>query len=130
MAAGRKALSWWLFTQETAMRLGHFAPLCPTAQLVQWGFRAALCCTVIACAPRKSGQRVLPAASPVLEHLSSGTTALLQAVSAPSEQVVWVSGHAAVVLRSTDGGATWTSIAVPGAAADSLQFRDVYAVDD
>ncbi|HKE91014.1 MAG TPA: hypothetical protein VKB45_11800, partial [Gemmatimonadales bacterium] len=50
-------------------------------------------------------------------------------MSAPNEGVVWVSGHSAAVLRSADGGATWTSIVVPGAAADSLQFRDVYAVD-
>ena len=59
----------------------------------------------------------------------SGTTALLQAVSAPDAQVVWVSGHAAAILRTTDGGASWASLQVPGAAADSLQFRDVYAVD-
>jgi len=50
-------------------------------------------------------------------------------VSAPSDAIVWVSGHAAAVLRSMDGGMTWTSIAVPGATEDSLQFRDVYAVD-
>lgn len=66
---------------------------------------------------------------PVLEPLSSGTTALLQAVSAPSERVVWVSGHQAAVLRTEDGGATWQPLTVPGAAADSLEFRDVYAVD-
>jgi len=70
-----------------------------------------------------------PAPKPELEPLTAPTTALLQAVSAPNEAIVWVSGHAAAVLRSTDGGATWTSIVVPGAAADSLQFRDVYAVD-
>lgn len=78
-------------------------------------------CAVIGCAPHRS--------PPVLEPLSGGTAALLQAVSAPSERNVWVSGHSAAVLRSTDGGSTWTTIVVPGAAADSLQFRDVYAVD-
>ncbi|HET9709269.1 MAG TPA: hypothetical protein VFP39_13300 [Gemmatimonadales bacterium] len=50
-------------------------------------------------------------------------------MSAPNDRIVWVSGHAAAVLRSTDGGATWTSFVVPGAAADSLQFRDVFAAD-
>lgn len=88
--------------------------------------QASLCCMVLACA---APQGPRPVSKPMLEPLSSGSTALLQAVSAPSDGIVWVSGHAAAVLRSTDGGATWTSITVPGAAADSLQFRDVYAVD-
>lgn len=56
----------------------------------------------------------------------SGTTALLQAVSAVDSEVVWVSGHAGTYARTTDGGATWHAAVVPG--ADSLQFRDVYAV--
>lgn len=81
---------------------------------------------VLACTAPQSPR---PASQPILESLSTGSTALLQAVSAPSDGIVWVSGHAAAVLRSTDGGATWTSITVPGAAVDSLQFRDVYAVD-
>jgi photosystem II stability/assembly factor-like uncharacterized protein len=72
---------------------------------------------------------VVPAARPALEPLVSGTTALLQAVSAPSGRIAWVSGHRAALLRTTDGGATWQVIEVPGAAADSLEFRDVYAVD-
>ena len=82
---------------------------------------------VVACAaPRpESG----PAARPVLETQPSGTPALLQAVSAPTARVVWVSGHAAAVLRSTDGGMSWERLTVPGAAEDSLQFRDVQAFD-
>jgi photosystem II stability/assembly factor-like uncharacterized protein len=58
---------------------------------------------------------------------SSGTTALLQAVSVVDSEVVWVSGHQGTYARSTDGGATWHAAVVPG--ADSLQFRDVHAVD-
>src|SRR5258708_22381946 len=88
--------------------------------------QASLCCMALACA---ASQAPRPAAQPILERVSSGSSALLQAVSASSEGIVWVSGHAATVLRSTDGGATWTSIVVPGAAADSLQFRDGSAVD-
>jgi photosystem II stability/assembly factor-like uncharacterized protein len=68
-------------------------------------------------------------AAPILDPRTSGTAALLQAVSAPSARVVWVSGHVAAVLCSPDGGATWVTLTVPGAAADSLQFRDVFAVD-
>lgn len=64
---------------------------------------------------------------PTLTPQASGTTVVLQAVSAPSARVAWVSGHGGVVLRTTDGGAHWTPIPAPG--ADSLQFRDVHAVD-
>ncbi len=56
---------------------------------------------------------------------SSGVDVVLQAVSAPSEDVVWVGGHGGVVLKTTDGGATWARVRVPD--ADSLEFRDVAA---
>ena len=58
---------------------------------------------------------------------TSATTALLIAVSPVSDQVVWVSGARGTYLRTTDGGTTWHVGQVPG--ADSLQFRDVHAVD-
>lgn len=62
---------------------------------------------------------------PVLARQSSGTTVLLQAVSAPSAEVAWVSGHRGTYVRTRDGGATWERGTVPG--ADTLQFRDVHA---
>lgn len=65
------------------------------------------------------------AVTPVLERQVSGTTALLQAVSPVSEEVVWASGHRGTWARTLDGGATWTTGIVPG--ADTLQFRDVHA---
>jgi photosystem II stability/assembly factor-like uncharacterized protein len=58
---------------------------------------------------------------------TSGTTALLIAVSPVNDRIVWVSGALGTYVRTTDGGATWTAGRVPG--ADSLQFRDVHAVD-
>ncbi|HUQ80774.1 MAG TPA: hypothetical protein VM076_06545 [Gemmatimonadaceae bacterium] len=58
---------------------------------------------------------------------TSGTTALLIAVSPVNDRVVWVSGSQGTYVRTTDGGATWKAGRVPG--ADSLQFRDVHAVD-
>ena len=68
------------------------------------------------------------AQAPALQDLTSGTTALLQAVSAPTEQVVWVSGHEGAVLRSVDGGDSWRVLMVQ--TLDSLQFRDVHAFDE
>lgn len=69
----------------------------------------------------------MPTARPALETQVSGTTALLQAVSAVNDSVVWVSGHAGTYARTIDGGRTWESAKVPG--ADTLQFRDVHALD-
>ena len=78
-----------------------------------------------ACAPPTT----TPAPRPprlTLEPQVSGTTALLQAVSALSDRVAWVSGHEGTWARTLDGGATWTAGRVAG--GDSLQFRDVHAV--
>jgi photosystem II stability/assembly factor-like uncharacterized protein len=58
---------------------------------------------------------------------SAATSARFQAVSVVSERVAWISGVEGTYARTTDGGETWTSGVVPG--ADTLQFRDVHAVD-
>jgi photosystem II stability/assembly factor-like uncharacterized protein len=58
---------------------------------------------------------------------TSGTSALLIAVSPVNDNVVWLSGSQGTYVRTTNGGATWTAGRVPG--ADSLQFRDVHAFD-
>ena len=55
------------------------------------------------------------------------TTARFQAVSAVDENTLWTSGTGGTYARTLDGGATWTAAVVPG--ADSLEFRDVHAVD-
>ena len=65
--------------------------------------------------------------APMASELESGTDALLQAVSAVDASVVWVSGHEGAVLRSVDGGMTWSLR--PVQTLDSLQFRDVHAFD-
>jgi photosystem II stability/assembly factor-like uncharacterized protein len=62
-----------------------------------------------------------------IEPQKSGTDVLLQAVSAVDENVVWVSGHGGTWARTLDGGATWTAHIMAG--ADTLQFRDVHALD-
>jgi photosystem II stability/assembly factor-like uncharacterized protein len=65
--------------------------------------------------------------APQLMEQTSGTLALLQAVSVVDAMTVWVSGHEGTFARTVDGGETWQAGVVPGAAA--LQFRDVHAVD-
>jgi photosystem II stability/assembly factor-like uncharacterized protein len=64
---------------------------------------------------------------PLLEPQVSGTDELLIAVSVVDSQVVWVSGAGGTWLRTTDGGRNWQGGRVPG--ADTLQFRDVHALD-
>jgi len=58
---------------------------------------------------------------------SSGTTARLRGVSAASSTVAWASGSGGAYARTTDGGVSWQSSVMPGAA--ELDFRDVEAVD-
>lgn len=95
-------------------------------------FRAAralvLALAAAACTPRSAPDGAAPAGlAPTLVAQQSGTTALLQAVSAVNDRVVWVSGHRGTWARTTDGGVTWQIGSVPG--GDSLQFRDVHALD-
>lgn len=65
--------------------------------------------------------------APSLEPQESGTDALLIGTSIVDSAVVWVSGAGGTWGRTIDGGATWQTGVVPG--ADSLQFRDVHALD-
>src|SRR5689334_21875472 len=57
---------------------------------------------------------------------TSGVTARLRGVSAVSERVAWASGSGATVLRTTDGGATWSKLNVTN---EALDFRDIDAID-
>lgn len=76
--------------------------------------------------PARAGSSSTWTAAPLLEPAESGTDRLLQAVSAVSEDVVWVSGHGGRWGRTLDGGRSWETGVVPG--QDSLQFRDIHAV--
>jgi photosystem II stability/assembly factor-like uncharacterized protein len=58
---------------------------------------------------------------------NSGTGVRLRGVSAVSERVAWASGAGGTYARTTDGGRTWQTGQVPGAA--ELDFRDVDAFD-
>jgi photosystem II stability/assembly factor-like uncharacterized protein len=65
-------------------------------------------------------------AAPQWLQQTSGVTARLRGVSAVSDRIAWASGADSTVLRTTDGGATWTKLKV---TADVLDFRDIDAVD-
>jgi photosystem II stability/assembly factor-like uncharacterized protein len=60
--------------------------------------------------------------------VSTGVEARLRGISATSDRVVWASGANGTVIRTTDGGATWQPLTVPG--SEKLDFRDIDAIDD
>jgi photosystem II stability/assembly factor-like uncharacterized protein len=59
---------------------------------------------------------------------TSGVTSTLRGVSAASDKIAFATGSGGTVLRTKDGGATWTKLALPADAA-KLDFRDVDAID-
>ena len=68
------------------------------------------------------------AINPKREVLQTPTKSLLQAISQVDKQTVWISGHDATIIKSTDGGASWKSFSHP--TGDTLQFRDIHAFDN
>ena len=59
--------------------------------------------------------------------VSTGVTARLRGISAVNARVVWASGSGGTILRSADGGDTWTTLPVPG--AEKRDLRDIDAID-
>ncbi len=92
------------------------------------GRRSWLAGCVMVAAVAGACERLSETPNPVVTGQESGTDVRLQAVSAVSGRVAWASGVEGTYARTTNGGRTWTVGVVPG--ADSLQFRDVHAVDD
>jgi photosystem II stability/assembly factor-like uncharacterized protein len=74
---------------------------------------------------------VTPAAasspSPSWQLTDTGTTVRFRGLAPVSAKVAWAAGSAGTVLRTVDGGRTWSSAGPPEAAA--LQFRDIEAFD-
>ena len=66
--------------------------------------------------------------APAWTDQPSGVTARLRGVSAVSDRIAWASGSGGTVLRTSDGGATWQPLTIPG--AEKLDFRDIDAVSD
>ncbi len=71
---------------------------------------------------------VVAHAAPAWSPQTSGVTATLRGVSAASDRVAWASGSGSTLLRTADGGITWTKLAPP--SADRLDFRDIDAIDE
>lgn len=82
---------------------------------------AAGACTASA---ERSGQ---PLALPSLTAQRSGTEAQLIGLDAVDDRVAWAAGSGGGWVRTEDGGETWITGVVAG--AESLQLRDVHALD-
>ncbi len=75
---------------------------------------SALCCAVGA------------AAEPRVD-LDADTRAGLRGLAVAGERVAWIGGTDGTLRRSTDAGATWSRLTVPG--GEALDFRDIHAFD-
>lgn len=65
------------------------------------------------------------ASAQLWEPLRAATTASFRGLSVVDDRVVWASGTRGTVIRTTDGGDTWTVDSVPGAA--TLDLRAIHA---
>ncbi|MBY0488758.1 MAG: hypothetical protein K2R93_02840 [Gemmatimonadaceae bacterium] len=68
------------------------------------------------------------AQAPTVTTQPFGVNTIVQALHAVSDKVVWAAGNSGVVLRTADGGTTWTRLPAPG--GDSLNYRDVHAASE
>lgn len=59
------------------------------------------------------------------ESLKAGTTASFRGLSVVDDRVVWASGTGGTVIRTTDGGTTWRTDSIPGAA--TMDLRAIHA---
>jgi photosystem II stability/assembly factor-like uncharacterized protein len=62
---------------------------------------------------------------PKWRPVPTGSTQQFRGLDAVSKRIAWVGGSAGQVLRTTDGGKTWTDVSPPGSTG--LLFRDVEA---
>jgi photosystem II stability/assembly factor-like uncharacterized protein len=64
---------------------------------------------------------------PDWHRVDTGSKSHFRGLAVVSSKVVWLGGYNGTVLRTTDGGATWTDVSPAGAG--TLQFRDISASD-
>ncbi len=65
---------------------------------------------------------------PSWESGPTGTRASLRGLDALDDRIVWASGAEGTVIRSTDGGSSWTNCSPPGYSL--VEFRCVVALDE
>lgn len=90
----------------------------------------ALLLAAAACRPdgRDGEAGSAPSSAPSWTVQFEDSTTFWIGLHAVSDRVVWAAGRGGQVARTTDGGASWRVMTVPG--ADSLQFRDVHAFSE
>jgi photosystem II stability/assembly factor-like uncharacterized protein len=88
-----------------------------------FAFLVAVCLFAPACVPDRAAPPQAPGFSWIVQ--ASGTNASLRGVSVVDDRTAWASGSKGTVLRTLDGGATWTVRPVPG--AETTDFRDIEA---
>ena len=90
-------------------------------------FTALLLCALASCKTQttKTTTAVFTPA-PRVTTQTTGATAMLFAVHAVNDSVVWASGSKGGVVRTTDGGKTWKLRPVPN--GEKLEIRDVHAL--
>jgi photosystem II stability/assembly factor-like uncharacterized protein len=85
---------------------------------------------VASAGPAQAAEAARPAEKPLAPSwrlLDTGSTSHFRGLSAVSRSVAWVGGYDGVVLRTVDGGRTWSDVSPVGAS--TLQFRDIEATD-
>ena len=83
-----------------------------------------LLAAVVGCGAKPTDTPGIPVVQPTPGPILAG----LRGLCVVNADIAWASGTDATVLRTTDGGNTWTPCPVPG--ADDLDFRDVEAFGD
>ena len=88
----------------------------------------SLSLVLLLCACAQQNERQLNLTNAHWQPQDSGISASFRGISAVDEKIAWVSGTNGSCLRTVDGGLSWQAATVPG--VDSLDFRDVHAVDE
>jgi photosystem II stability/assembly factor-like uncharacterized protein len=83
-------------------------------------------CLILAIGCVDSESVIQPAIKQVIQ-VKTPSLAHFRGVQAVSDDVVWVSGTGGTVLLTENGGKKWKDVTVP--ACDSLDFRDIHALD-
>ncbi|MFJ3924735.1 WD40/YVTN/BNR-like repeat-containing protein [Streptomyces sp. NPDC090022] len=60
---------------------------------------------------------------------ATGAEARFRGLAAVSRSTAWVSGSKGTVLRTVDGGRSWSDVSPPAAVTDGLELRDIEAFD-